>query len=47
MERSFEILDGVELDALRAQQLQRPARVTSTRVVIQDNLAHVATPTGF
>ncbi len=47
MERSFEILDGVELDALRAQQLQRTARISSARVVIQDDLAHGATPIGF
>jgi hypothetical protein len=45
MERGFEILDGVELDALRAQQLQRPARISSARVVIQDDLAHVVSPT--
>ncbi len=47
MQRSFEILDGVELDTLRAQQLQRTARISSARVVIQDDLVHGATPTDF
>ena len=40
MERSFKIFYDVELDTLRAQQLQRAARIPSARVMIQRHLFH-------
>jgi hypothetical protein len=44
MERSLEVLDGVELDTLRAQQFDRSARISSAGVVVEDDFFHIADP---